>query len=1547
MLIDSWIAAIRNRVANIAARNRRSRKGRSGLVPTSAEGLESRVLLTTVNWVSGTGALTVSLDEAGGGDPAEEKLIISTRSGGIVRLFVDDKKEPTAESLAISAGDVETIVINGNSVDNYIELHRILEGAYNPGVEVTINGAGGDDSLGGTLFSDVINGGAGNDVLLGLDGRDTLNGGIGDDTLDGSTGVDTLNGEAGADTIYSLENALHADSITNPDGTDTLLTVSLPGRGEQIMDPVSDQSIIRITDDFQENLSPDIVNEHGTSTQSVTEWGVAVYNRHWTNPAFNLSGDYIRLESNSLGTEVPVEQHDIIIDANSYEPVMTFRPQYKNFRWSQNPATQEKFYDITGNAITIGDIGDILDDDPNAITTYTLSGFSVTMSKGGIMYGTIDGYMLPNPQTSVLEQTGDREFAVAFENDFSDLLILDLTAVAGGATSRADVVVTEIDLAARSADKPQDDVYVAGDASFFALDFNLDAFGNANGNLDERSLLIKVGDVPTGVTTIDTEGLLWPLIISNVPDELKQIKPISGVEAERFSEGFTPLKFEHATTAFGEDGDVYFVGGITQGLVGEEITDTTGINYATDDPTVGTLVGINTDTGEFHLITSGVGPGGEIEATLNHVTGTQQNTGSGYVAASFNEHAGLQYSGQHVRIAIGVIDETTPQADRVSEVTLHRTATAGNTLQQGQPIPNLSPDGSKLLITSTWGVDLSDVDFTAYTATPPANDGPTLPGLVHSFVVEFPTTPAPPEITGPGTALSVNEGVFEIATVTAMDPNNEDFGLLEFSISGGADSSQFSIDPDSGSLRFISEPDFENPTDVFGVAGDNIYEVTVTVTDPQLTTDSRTFQVTVNDIDDVPHFDVDITDGVLTVFEDTASSNTTTLDFTIDGGGQEHLIFTSTTGDSIDEIIDSSITQIVIDLGQGDDSLTVVKRSQQNTPTFIIGGSGNDIIDAAFSDPTPGGVGFELFGAAGSDTLYGTAGPDTLTGSSGNDVLIGGAGDDQITAGSGKDTIRGGAGDDSLRAGAGSDAVFGDEGSDTIRGEASSDHLEGGDGNDEITGGPAGDTIRGNAGDDTLNGQSGTDSISGGNGNDSLNGDFGSDLIEGDAGNDTVHGDQGNDTLVAGTGTDSLSGGEDDDNLSGTDGDTLEGGNGTDSTNFVRFIYETQGTELTIIDTRPTGLGTTATFDVTSTADGQTISFATNDATTGNELIEKFIEFIDTETDPDKHIAVSVTDITIELGDGDDVVTINERPVELVNVDFFGSGGNDNLNASLVTSTGAGFLLHGGSGNDTVTGGSGDDLIYGGTNHDSISGGSGNDTVNGNIGNDTVHGDAGDDVITGAGGMDELYGGSGNDTLSGHSGTDSLFGEDGDDSLSGDASGDSLAGGAGDDTLRGDVGNDSIEGNDGNDSITGGSGGDSILGGNDDDTISGESGQDTIDGQEGDDSIDGGGDDDLIVGAAGNDYMDGGDGNDSIHGNDGDDTMIGGIGNDWLNGNMGNDSAEGGDGNDTLLGGGGHDVLLGQDGDDTISGNGGIDTMEGGLGNDKIDGSFAIDSKIG
>jgi len=102
-----------------------------------------------------------------------------------------------------------------------------------------------------------------------------------------------------------------------------------------------------------------------------------------------------------------------------------------------------------------------------------------------------------------------------------------------------------------------------------------------------------------------------------------------------------------------------------------------------------------------------------------------------------------------------------------------------------------------------------------------------------------------PVITSAATS-SVAENQTSVLTVTSTDV---DGGTPGYSISGGADAALFSIDSGTGVLSFAAAPDFETATDA---GTNNVYNVTVEVSDGNGGIDTQAIAVTVTDVNDDP-----------------------------------------------------------------------------------------------------------------------------------------------------------------------------------------------------------------------------------------------------------------------------------------------------------------------------------------------------------------------------------------------------------------------------------------------------------------------------------------------------------------------------------------------------------------------------------------------------------------------------------------------------------------------------------------------------------------------
>ncbi|MBX9925563.1 MAG: cadherin repeat domain-containing protein [Hyphomicrobiaceae bacterium] len=167
----------------------------------------------------------------------------------------------------------------------------------------------------------------------------------------------------------------------------------------------------------------------------------------------------------------------------------------------------------------------------------------------------------------------------------------------------------------------------------------------------------------------------------------------------------------------------------------------------------------------------------------------------------------------------------------------------------GQPIMISYPFGAGTVIYSTIPADFylanpsvipvlfsGLVDLIENTADVAAEAGNSVPQLVS------PTTATAPENT---TA---------VLDVQATDDSGAEGAGLTYAIvlpanGGAADGAQFAIDPATGALTFIAAPNFEAPTDT---GANNVYNVTVRVTDSGGRTADQTIAVTITDANEAP-----------------------------------------------------------------------------------------------------------------------------------------------------------------------------------------------------------------------------------------------------------------------------------------------------------------------------------------------------------------------------------------------------------------------------------------------------------------------------------------------------------------------------------------------------------------------------------------------------------------------------------------------------------------------------------------------------------------------
>jgi Ca2+-binding RTX toxin-like protein len=281
-----------------------------------------------------------------------------------------------------------------------------------------------------------------------------------------------------------------------------------------------------------------------------------------------------------------------------------------------------------------------------------------------------------------------------------------------------------------------------------------------------------------------------------------------------------------------------------------------------------------------------------------------------------------------------------------------------------------------------------------------------------------------PTITSDGggdtTNLSIAENTTAVTTVIAVD---SDAGQsLSYSIVGGADAALFGIDATTGALTLNTGPNFEAPADA---GGDNIYDLTVQVSDGNGGSDTQALSISVTNVNAAPT--LALSNAVSSLSEATNATNRVKVaDITVtdDGEGSNEL---TVSGDDA-ALFEIDGTELFLKAG------TVLDYEAGNTVLDVtvavddpdVGGSPDG--SAALSINVTNIIGETWVGSKfrGAQTHSGTDEEDKLSGGSYNDTLDGAGGNDTINAGGGNDIVIGGTGNDTMNGGAGKDVfIFG------------------------------------------------------------------------------------------------------------------------------------------------------------------------------------------------------------------------------------------------------------------------------------------------------------------------------------------------------------------------------------------------------------------------------------------------------------------------------------------------------------------------------------------
>jgi len=391
------------------------------------------------------------------------------------------------------------------------------------------------------------------------------------------------------------------------------------------------------------------------------------------------------------------------------------------------------------------------------------------------------------------------------------------------------------------------------------------------------------------------------------------------------------------------------------------------------------------------------------------------------------------------------------------------------------------------------------------------------------FTIEVINTDGAPVIISDGggatAAVSLGENTTDVTVVraTAVDLS----AVLTYSIVGGVDQARFFINPVTGAIRFATAPDFESPSDA---NRDNVYELTVLVSDDRSRTDTQRIWISVTNVNEAP---IDMTITGSTIAENAANGTIIGTLGGVDPDAGASFSFAFVPGqDAGGRFAINASNQIVVANG----ALLDFEAATSHDVTVRVTDQGGLSFDKLITVDL-GNVSGHYTGTSGDDVIVGSSEENTIAGLDGNDHLTGGISNDTIFGGDGDDTISGGPGNDVLYGG----TALTDTGMDTLDYSIATSGISidlstnapqetGGAGIDAVSGF---EIVVGSAFADTITGSAVTETLSGGAGNDIIQGNGGFDLIDGGAGDDTLYtyeadavfGGDGNDTIYASTAT--------------------------------------------------------------------------------------------------------------------------------------------------------------------------------------------------------------------------------------------------------------------------------------------------------------------------------------------------------------------------------------------------------------------------------------------
>ncbi|MEP7350093.1 MAG: cadherin domain-containing protein [Sphingorhabdus sp.] len=1317
--------------------------------------------------------------------------------------------------------------------DDIIDLSAHGTSGIDYAKNVTIHGDAGNDIIIGGAGIDTLYGDEGNDLIFGYRGADTLYGGAGNDTLygddlgfNGIAGDDFLYGQAGDDFLYG---GARTDRLEGGDGNDTLYGGA---GGDTLLGGANDD--ILYGDDVGVSGNDKLYGDAGNDQ---------LFGGDGSDEMRGGTGNDLVDGGNGNDFLDGDDGNDILVGGAGNDTIDGGIAETDTAVYSGNASD----YTIVLNADGSFTISDVRSGSPDGIDTVNNVEFFQFAD------GTVPAGIVNYPPVITSNGGGASASLSLGENSTTVTTVTATDADAGqvltySIVGGADAALFAIDpatgvltfIAAPDFENPGD---FGGDNVY---DVIVQATDNI-GAFDQQALSITVSDVAEGAA---------PVITSNGGGAT------AAISIDENSASVTTVE------AFDDDGTtpIYsIVGGADAALF-------------SIDPQTGALVFITAPDFEAPADFNGDNIYDVIVQASDGLNNDQQQIA--VTVGNLNDNAPVITSGGGGTVASFSVTENGLAVASVAATDADGT-TATYSIVGGADAALFSIDpqtGALVFITAP---DFeAPADFNSdniYDVIVQASDGLNIDQQQIAVTVGNVNDNSPVITSNSGgatAAIGINENSVTVTTVAATDADGT---APTYSIVGGADAALFSIDPQTGTLVFITAPDFEAPADF---NGDNIYDVIVQASDGT-NTDQQEIAVTVGNLNDGSPVITSNGGGTtasigvaensigVTIVESTDADGPAPT-YSIVGGADAALFsidpqtgalvfITAPDFEAPADLDGDNIYDVIVQASDGSNLdqqqiAITVGNLNDNAPVITSGGGGATatanaaenqlavtIITAVDADGTAptysivGGADAALFSIdPQTGALVFNSAPDFETPGDADlngiyDVIVrasdGSSFDDQTVAVTVTDVAEG-APPVITSNGGGAAAALNVAENDLAVTTVTANDPDGTVPTYMIIGGADAALF-------TINAQTGALAFTGAP-------DFETPL---DADLNGVY-----EVIVRATDGTYF----DDQTLSVTVTDVIESG---------KTITGSSGNNVITPTATNPALQTTAFNDTIYALAGNDIIDGGGGADYMEGGVGDDIYYVDQFSDDGNN---ANDDLVIELAaSGTDLVnstvsyilTANVENLTLIGAAAINGTGNDLGN--IITGNGANNILTGGLGDDTLNGGTGADIMDGGAGNDiyfvdtysndgvgsnddqviELAGG-GTDMVNASV-SYVLANEVENLTLTGAGAID----GTGNalaNILTGNSAANTLLGLDGADTLNGGAGDDVMRGGNGNDTLNGGNDNDSLYGDAGADNLFGNAGNDLLDGGAGTDTLSGQAGMDILIGGLGRDSLTGG-----------------------------------------------------------------------------------------------------------